>query len=122
LDGFWKAALVRKDAVDLLKGTALEEMSKALGFWALRLDNVFEEDLHAELAKKMAQAFDPNAGGVSETLGRKNAMPKGQFQYKVLNMCKYLALARTSMAESQTTRFTSGARASLRRPPSGASG
>ena len=88
LDGFWKAALLRKGATDLLKGTALEEMSKELSFWALRLDNVFKEDLHAELAKKIALAFDPNVG-VSETLGRKGAMSKGPYQYKVLNMCKY---------------------------------
>ena len=88
LDGFWKAALVKKGAVDLLKDTALEGMSKALDFWALRLDNAFKEDLHEELAKKIALAFDPNVG-VSETLGRKGAMSKGPYQYKVLNMCKH---------------------------------
>ena len=89
LDGFWKAALLRKGATDLLQGTALEKMSKELGFWAFRLDNVFEKDVHAELARKMALAFDPNAGGVSETLYRKGATSKGKHFYKVLNMCKH---------------------------------
>ena len=73
----------------MLQGTNLQEMSEALDFWVLRLDNVFEEGVHAELAKKIALAFDPNVGGVSETLGRKGAMSKGPYQYKVLNMCKH---------------------------------
>jgi hypothetical protein len=90
LDSFWKGALLKKDGVvDLLKGTGrLEQMAEELGFWAVRLDNVFKEDVHAWLAKKMVDSFDPEAGGVSETIGRKNATSKGSHGYKVLNMCK----------------------------------
>ena len=85
----WRSKMERGGATDMLKGTNLEQFGNALGFWLYKLDNVFPADLHAHLGVVAGDAFNPQRGGVSEVLHRKNKEVTGQFDYKVLNMCKY---------------------------------
>ena len=66
---FWEETCVRRNAVDLLQGTGLEQMGKELKFWCYRLDDVFPASTHALLVRQMNFIFDPV--GVSES-GRFN--------------------------------------------------
>ena len=65
LSDFWERVCRNKTlrAVDVLEGSALKEMGKALGFWCYSLDNVFEAPVHADFEKLINLAFDPAAGG-----------------------------------------------------------
>ena len=72
LSDFWERVCRNETlrAVDVLEGSALKEMGKALGFWCYRLDNVFEATVHRGFEKLINSAFDPAAGGYWKASGR----------------------------------------------------
>ena len=81
---FWEETCVRRNAVDLLQGTCLEQMGKELKFWCYRLDDVFPASTHALLVRQMNFIFDPV--GVSESGRSMSSMPRSSL---VVNACKH---------------------------------
>ena len=82
---FWEETCVRRNAVDLLQGTGLDQMGKELKFWCYRLDDVSPASTHALLVRQMNIIFDPV--GVEESgQWSMSSMPRNS---QVVNACKH---------------------------------